>query len=73
MNGREKICGKSRNGKFLIHRKNRRDRVQAKLTEVKEELRRRMPPLVKIACGSVVAALGAGRSYRSSGRSRERD
>jgi RNA-directed DNA polymerase len=36
------ICGKSRNGKFLIHRKSRRDRVQAKLTEVKEELRRRM-------------------------------
>jgi hypothetical protein len=36
------ISGKSRQGKFLIHRKSRRDRVQAKLTEIKEELRRRM-------------------------------
>jgi RNA-directed DNA polymerase len=36
------ICGKSRGGKFLIHRKSRRDRVQAKLTEIKAELRRRM-------------------------------
>ena len=36
------ICGKSRAGKFLIHRKSRRDRVRAKLTEIKEELRRRM-------------------------------
>ena len=36
------ISGKSRAGKFLIHRKSRRDRVRAKLTEIKEELRRRM-------------------------------
>jgi len=36
------ICGKSRAGKFLIHRKSRRDRVRAKLKEIKEELRRRM-------------------------------
>jgi group II intron reverse transcriptase/maturase len=36
------ISGKSRQGKFLVHRKSRRDRVQAKLTEIKEELRRRM-------------------------------
>jgi RNA-directed DNA polymerase len=36
------ISGKSRTGKFLIHRKSRRDRVRAKLKEVKEELRRRM-------------------------------
>ena len=36
------ISGKSRNGKFLIHRKSRRDRVRAKLNEIKEELRRRM-------------------------------
>jgi len=35
------ICGKSRSGKFLLKRKSRGDRVQAKLTEVKEELRRR--------------------------------
>ena len=36
------ISGKSRNGKFLIHRKSRRDRVRATLKEIKEELRRRM-------------------------------
>jgi RNA-directed DNA polymerase len=36
------ICGKSRGGKFLVHRKTRRDRMQAKLKEVKEQLRRRM-------------------------------
>jgi RNA-directed DNA polymerase len=36
------ICGKSRRGKFLLWRKSRRDRLQAKLVAVKEELRRRM-------------------------------
>jgi len=36
------ISGKSRNGKFLIKRKSRRDRMTAKLKEVKEELRRRI-------------------------------
>jgi len=36
------ICGTSRNGRFLIKRKSRRDRRLAKLKEVKEELRRRM-------------------------------
>ena len=35
------ICGKSRGGKFLLKRKSRSDRVQAKLAEVKEELRQR--------------------------------
>jgi RNA-directed DNA polymerase len=36
------ICGQSRRGKFLIHRKSRRDRVRAKLKEVKDKLRMRM-------------------------------
>jgi RNA-directed DNA polymerase len=36
------ICGKTRAGKFLVKRVSRRDRVRAKLTEVKTELRRRM-------------------------------
>jgi RNA-directed DNA polymerase len=36
------ICGKSRQGKFLIKRKTRRDRMRAKLQGIKEELRRRM-------------------------------
>jgi RNA-directed DNA polymerase len=29
------ICGKSRRGKFLLHRRTRRDRMQAKLAEIK--------------------------------------
>jgi group II intron reverse transcriptase/maturase len=36
------ICGKSRRGHFLIHRKTRRERMRAKLLEIKQELRRRM-------------------------------
>ena len=36
------ICGKSRRGQFLLKRKSRRDRMRAKLREVKEEFRRRM-------------------------------
>src|ERR1700719_343035 len=36
------ICGKSRGGKFLIKRKTRRDRMRAKLQEVKKALRRCM-------------------------------
>jgi len=35
-------CGRTRRGDFQIHRKTRRNRMQAKLTEIKEELRRRM-------------------------------
>jgi RNA-directed DNA polymerase len=36
------ICGKTRVGKFLVKRVSRRDRVRAKLKQVKDELRRRM-------------------------------
>jgi RNA-directed DNA polymerase len=36
------ICGKSRRGAFQLKRKTRRDRMRAKLLEIKEELRRRM-------------------------------
>jgi group II intron reverse transcriptase/maturase len=36
------ICGKSRRGYFLLKRKTRRDRMQAKLGEIKEELRQRL-------------------------------
>ena len=36
------ICGKSRQGKFQLKRKTRRDRMRAKLKAVKDELRRRM-------------------------------
>ncbi len=36
------ICGRSRRGKFLLKRRSRRDRMQAKLLEIGEELRWRM-------------------------------
>jgi RNA-directed DNA polymerase len=36
------ICGKTRRGGFLVHRKTRRDRMRAKLLEIKQELRQRM-------------------------------
>ena len=36
------ISGKSRRGKFLLKRKTRRDRMRAKLREIKEVLRERM-------------------------------
>jgi RNA-directed DNA polymerase len=36
------ICGRSRRGNFLLTRKSRRDRMRAKLEEIKEELQRRM-------------------------------
>jgi group II intron reverse transcriptase/maturase len=36
------ICGKSRKGRFLIIRKTRRDRMMAKLLELKKEMRQRM-------------------------------
>ena len=36
------ICGQSQRGQFLLKRRTRRDRMRAKLTEIKEELRRRM-------------------------------
>ena len=36
------ICGRSRRGKFLLHRKTRRDRLRAKLQAIKEELHQRM-------------------------------
>jgi RNA-directed DNA polymerase len=36
------ICGQSRRGYFLVKRKSRRDRMRAKLQEIKGELRKRM-------------------------------
>jgi RNA-directed DNA polymerase len=36
------ICSKSRRGFFQLQRKTRRDRMQAKLQEIKAELRLRM-------------------------------
>src|SRR5216684_310623 len=36
------ICGQSKRGKFLIWRKSRKDRMRAKVREIKEKLRRQM-------------------------------
>jgi group II intron reverse transcriptase/maturase len=36
------ICGRDRQGKFLVNRKSRRDRMKAKLKDIKETLRQRM-------------------------------
>ena len=36
------ICGVSRQGRFLIHRKTRRDRLQAKLKALSQELKKRL-------------------------------
>ncbi len=36
------ICGRSINGKFLLFRKTRRDRMRARLREIKDQLRRKM-------------------------------
>ena len=36
------ICAKSRSGKFQLRRKTRRDRMRAKLAEIKDDLRKRM-------------------------------
>ena len=42
------ICGKSRRGRFLLKRKTRRDRMRAKLQEIKEALlRQRHQPIPK--------------------------
>jgi RNA-directed DNA polymerase len=36
------VCSKSRQGKFLLERRTRRDRMRVKLKEIKEKLRRKM-------------------------------
>lgn len=36
------ICGVSRQGRFLIHRKTRRDRLQKKLKALSQELKKRL-------------------------------
>jgi RNA-directed DNA polymerase len=53
------ICGKSRQGRFLLHRKTRGDRMRAKLQDIKAELRWRMHGRVPgrgVACGGSEAA-----------------
>ena len=40
--GLKHICGRTRRGRFQLRRHSRRDRMRAKLREIKDELRRRM-------------------------------
>ena len=40
------VCGKTRSGKFQLQRRTRRDRMRAKLREIKETLRRCMHRLI---------------------------
>ncbi len=42
------ICGKSRRGAFKLQRKTRRDRMRAKLQDIKGELRRRMHQPIRL-------------------------
>ena len=45
------ICGKTRKGKFIVLRKPMKKRMQAKLKEIKIELRRRMhDPVPEVGC-----------------------
>jgi hypothetical protein len=55
------ICGKSRRGAFQLQRKTRRDRMRAKLQEIKTELRQRMhqPIPSQIVQGACVMVLNS--------------
>src|SRR6185369_6328925 len=58
------ICGRTRKGKFQLKRKSRRDRMQAKFSETKEGLRRRMRGYFAYhAVPTNSAALGAFRHH----------
>ena len=58
------ICGRTRKGKFQLKRKSRRDRMQAKFSEIKEGLRRRMRGYFAYhAVPTNSAALGAFRHH----------
>ena len=53
------ICGKSRRGRFLVTRKSRRDRMAARLREIKEGLRQRLHQPIP-ETGSWLAQVVAG-------------
>ena len=53
------ICGKSRRGRFLVTRKSRRDRMAARLREIKEGLRQRLHQSIP-ETGSWLAQVVAG-------------
>ena len=58
------ICSKSRKGRFLIIRKTRRDRMMAKLLELKEEMRRR-----RLCCMDAMDYISKAYNSRSRGLS----
>ena len=65
------ICGKSRRGKFLLTRRTRRDRMRAKLAEIKDELRRRLHqpiPQQGAWLGQVVAGFFGYHAVPTNGR-----
>jgi len=65
------ICGKTRKGKFMVHRHSIGKRVRAKLMELKMELRRRLHnPLPVVAKWLRVVLLGHYRYYGVPGNSR---
>jgi hypothetical protein len=58
------ICGKSRNGKFVVLRHTKRKKMRAKLKELKLELRRRMhDPVYKVGAWLRSVLLGHYRYY----------
>ena len=60
------ICGKKRNGRFTVVRQTIRKRLQAKLSEVKAELRRRLHDSDP-GSGGVAASGGSGASCSTTG------
>jgi len=63
------ICGCSRQGHFLLIRQTRRDRMQAKLRELKTELRKRIHqpiPVPESGTPGSVRGLSNGHPYRDS-------
>ena len=65
------ICGRNSRGKFLLCRKTRRDRMRAKLGEIKEELRRRLHQPIPIQgdwLKQVVSGFNAYHAVPTNGR-----
>jgi len=66
------VCGKTRKGKFIVHRHTVRKRMRAKLLELKSELRRRLHyPVPEVGKWLRVVLLGHYRYYGVSGNSRK--
>jgi len=65
-------CGRTLNGKFVVNRRSMRKRIQTKLKELKEELRRRLHnPIPEVGGWLRVVLLGHYRYYGIPGNSRK--